>query len=1128
MNMKHFNLTKLIIGILLLTNLFGLPAIASSKGQPSDKSSEFEKIVESIETKYKVSITVDADAMNKEKDAKEKIENNSEKILESENIEGALDLLVEGTDLEYQKLRNDFYIIKLKKEKPQSSPEKKNDFQQESVTIKGQVTQKTDGTTLPGVNVFVKGTIIGASTDIDGNYEISVPESATTIVFSFLGFKTVEVPIDGQTTINVQLADDVFGLDEVIIAGVASATPRKNLSVSISRVDAKVLKEVPAYSAAGALQGKVAGVDIVHANGQPGSGASIRIRGSTSLTGDQKPMVMLDGNILYTNLADINTEDIESIEVVKGAAAAALYGSQAGNGVIVINTKRGKGRPGESSSIIFRQAVGTQQLAKQIELSDHHPYRLADDWQEYPYTRYEGIWYNDEGYPISGNRTLANGDSSYANQPYSKIINQQDEFFTQGLYNTTYLSFLGNSEKSNFMISYERNHQEGIILETNGYTRNNLKLNLDHVVSKRIKISTSNLFLTTNSDNPGSNATFNDLLFIGPDVDLTQKNPDGSDYLIKPDPWSIAENPLYPLKYRERTSKQMSFIGNVRAFLDIVEGLTFNVKYTYEYRNKQWDTYTPKGYLADYPSYYLGSLYKEAYYEFDQSFQATLHYNKQIKDFTTKAKLSYLYENSDYNDFWVTGREFSVSDVPQLDWTDPTKAALGSYEGQIVSISYIGIVDLDYKDKYLFSMQYRVDGSSLFGEESRWHPFYRISGGYRFTQDFTIPGIQELKVRAAYGGSGQRPGFNNQYEVWGGSGGYIVPGTMGNKNLQPSITREFEAGLDMEFLDMFYFEFIYADANTDGAIRLAPVPSQTGYSQQWQNVGDINSKVIEVTLGAKLFQNRKFTWDANLVFDRVRQTITNLNVPPYNTGPKNAFYFREGETFALLYGYQWLTSLDEMAMQLPEGQTIDDYIINSDGYVIPAGTEGTNAEIPIELDQDNDGLGDKVQIGNGNPKFNLSMTNTFNYKNFTLYFLLSWKNGGDVYNYTRQYTFRDLRAAEFDQYGKAPEEMKTIDYYSAFYKNTEINSYFVENGAFLKLREASLYYTFNRAQMSTILGGVVKTIKIGIQARNIFTLTNYSGYDPEVATGSDLTNYPFDDFGYPNFRTFSGSIQFTF
>jgi len=1125
--MKISKLRIVFTGLLVLLIILGIPGMEIVQGQVKKDEKELEKIIKTMQDKYKVSITLDADAVSLSSGMDEKLKTDSDLILKSDDIEGALQKLTEGTDLQFEKLRNDYYIIKAKKETIKTNPEKKNPSDEGEKIIKGKVSQKSDGSTIPGVNVYVKGTTIGVATSSEGFYEIRVPVTATTLVYSFLGFKNVEVSINNQNTIDVELSEDVFGLEEIIVAGVASETPRKNLSVSVTKVDSKLINEVPSYSAAGALQGKVAGVNIISANGLPGSGSSIRIRGSSSLVGDQRPMVMLDGNILYTNLADINTDDIESIEVVKGAAAAALYGSKAGNGVIVINTKRGKGT--DRSSVVFRQEVGFQQLAKQIKLAEHHPYKLADDWQDYPYTRYDGIWYNDEGYPLSGNRILVNSDKSYADQPYSKIINQQDEFFTQGLFNTTYLAFSGSSAKSNFMISYERNRQEGILIETEGYTRNNLKLNLDHNLSNKIKISTSNLFLNTFSDNPGSNSTFNDLLFIGPDVDLTVPNDDGTDYLITPDPWSIAENPLYPLKYRERTTKRMSFIGNVQANWDIVEGLKFDMKYTYEYRNVQYNTYTPKGYLSDKPTYLLGSLYKESYYEFDQNFQATLNYNKQIKDFTGKLKLSYLYENSDYNDFSVTGNEFAVADVPQLDWTDPTKATLGSYEGKIVAINYIGIVDLDYKDKYLFSLQYRIDGSSLFGEDSRWHPFFRVSGGYRITEDFKIPGIQELKIRSAYGGSGQRPGFNNQYETLGGTSGYFVPGIMGNKNLSPSITKEFEIGLDMEFLSHYYFEFIYSNANTDGAIRLAPVPSQTGYSQQWQNVGDINSQVFEATLGAKFFQNRKFKWDINLVFDKVSQEITHLiNVPPYNTGPYNAFYFREGETFAIMYGYEWLTSLDQMAEQLPDGKTISDYQINSDGYVIPAGTEGTNLEIPVILDSDNDGLADKVQIGDGNPRFNLSLGNTMNYKRFTLYFLLSWKNGGDVYNYTRQYTFRDLRAEEFDQSGKAESEKKTINYYSTFYKNTEINSYFVEDGSYLKLREASLYYTFDKDQLSSLTKDLIKSIRIGIQARNIFTITNYSGYDPEVASGADLSNYPFDDFGYPNFRTFSASLQLNF
>jgi len=392
MGNKNSYLSKLIITIIVSANILGFPVSASSFAQENTGDSDFEKIIESIEDKYKVSITVDADAISQKEEIQKKISDNSEKILNSDNIDEALKLFTSGTNLQYEKLRDDFYIIKLEEGATNVVPEKKNKFEGEKKKIKGNVTQKSDGSTLPGVNVFVKGTTIGVATDIDGNFVIDVPEDANTLVFSFLGFKILEITIDDQSTINAQLEEDVFGLEEVIVAGVASETPIRNLSVSVTRVDEKVIKEVPAYSAAGALQGKVAGVNVIHANGLPGSGAAIRIRGSTSLIGNQRPMILLDGNILYTNLADINTDDIESVEVVKGAAAAALYGSKAGNGVIVINTKRGKGKGTESTSVIFRQEVGFQQLAKQIELSEHHPYKLAEDWKEYPYTRYDGIW----------------------------------------------------------------------------------------------------------------------------------------------------------------------------------------------------------------------------------------------------------------------------------------------------------------------------------------------------------------------------------------------------------------------------------------------------------------------------------------------------------------------------------------------------------------------------------------------------------------------------------------------------------------------------------------------------------------------------------------------------------------
>jgi len=991
--------------------------------------------------------------------------------------------------------------------------------------ITGTITYKSDNTPLIGVNVVVKGTTRGAISDLDGKYQLKATKGET-LVFSYLGMKTIDKKVGDENTLNVVMEDDAFGLEEVVISGVASATPRKNLTVSVESVDADKLKDAHAASAASALQDKVAGLKVIKANGLPGSGAALRLRGSTSLIGNQSPMIMLDGNIISTNLADINLDDIESFEVVKGAAAAALYGSRAGNGVIVLRSKRGKKQKEGHSKVVIRTEMGFQQLAKKLDLATHHPYQLADDWEDYPYTRYANVYYYD-GKVISGSRLLT--ENGYADQPYRKIYDNQDLFYKKGQYHTEYIGIEGNENKSNFLISFENNRQEGILFNTGGYQRNNIKINLDRNITGKLKISTSNLLMKAKSNNPGSYKIFNDLLFMSPDVDLLQKNADSTDYKILPDPWGIAENPLYPLAYRDKTADRTSLIGNVKLSYFFLDWIDANAKYTYEYRDKNWTTITPKGYKVNNGQYKNGSLYKESYNRFDQNFQATINMNKKFNDLISKLKLSYLYENTHYEDYSVLGKDFIFEGIPQLNNTNPELASLNSYQGDIVSINYFFISDFNYKDRYLFSGLYRIDGSSLFGENVRWNPYYRVSGAYRVTEDFEIPFIDELKIRTSYGTSGQRPGFSAQYETWSISNGQASKRSLGNKNLKPSTTNELEIGINMDFLNRFSFEGTYSISDTKDAFAQAPLPSHYGgYPYQWKNVGTISSKALEMKLDMNLIKTNSFSWTSTLLFDRIRQKVTKLDIPAYKTGPLNSFYVKEGESFGIIYGYKWVRSLEEMANQLPEGASISDYVINSDGYVIPVGTEGTVNEIPILVDSDNNGLADKIKIGDGNPDFNLSMGNTFSFKGLNLYFLLAWKNGGNIYNYTRQYTFRDLRAEEFDQFGKPEDQKKTINYYSSFYKNTEINSYFVEDGSFLKLREVSLNYNLNPEFLHFSTGGFIKGINIGIQSLNVFTLTKYKGYDPEVASGSDLTNYPFDNFGYPNFRTYTASLKLTF
>ena len=1066
-------------------------------------------IIRKLEKKYKVFITYESQILN----SLNELDENA--ILNSKSLEDALSLLIKNSHLSFKKIRDDFYVII-------ESPQVKTDSIK---TISGKVYDENNFP-LPGASIVIKETNKGAATNLEGEFYIPVPASGKTLVVSFIGYDDYVVPIGNENSFNIHLNPSPIDIDEVVVSAVAGLTSTKKLTVTVAKINADRLNEAPASSAITSLQGKVAGVKITQAGGTPGSAASIRLRGSTSLTGDQAPLILVDGNIFESSLADINVDDIKSMEIVKGAAAASLYGSRAGSGVVVITTFRGNELKEGKTEIKIRNEYGVSSIAKKIELAKHHPYQLAEDYADFNYfTKYLGVRYDDDGNIIRGSRKL--DEDHIADNPYGIIIDNQDKFFNPGNYYTNYVSIANRSSKTNVFLSFENNKQSGILFATNGYNRQNLRVNVDHRINEKLKISTSNLLINVNSDNPGSNDSFFDLLFISPDVNLESLNEDGSPYKIEPDPWSIEENPLYPLYYRKRNSKRTSFLSNVIMNYSPFKFINLDAKYTVEKQFKHWSTYTPRGYLYGGGQYIDGSLYKEQYSSSFQTAQATANLHKIFNELVLKAKFSYLYEDESYYDFAVTGKNFLTADVPQLNNTNAEMSILNSYEGIIRAENIFGIVDLDYKDRYLFSALYRKDGSSLFGANQRWNDYYRISAAYRISEEFDIQGVDELKIRAAYGTSGQRPGFSNQYESWSINSGALQKSTLGNKDLKPSESAELELALDASFLNKFDLVLSYSQTDTKDAFALAPLPSHLGYPSQWKNVGTISSDAFEASLGMDLIKSKNFSWKMNLTFDRIRQKITKLNIPQYQTGPNSAFLISEGETMGAIYGYRWLTSLSEMELQLQSGQTIEDFALNSDGYVISAGTEGTINEVPILWDKDANGVADLDKIGDGNPNFNMGLSSSFSWKDFQLYALFDWKSGGDIYNYTHQYTFRDGTAIEFDQFGKAEEEKKTIDYYSTFYYHTALNSYFVENGSYLKLRELSAYYTLRTKGMDNFLNSI-SYIRIGIIGHNLFTLTDYSGYDPEVSSGSDLTNFPFDNFGYPNYRTYKFSIELKF
>ncbi|MES2829159.1 MAG: SusC/RagA family TonB-linked outer membrane protein [Bacteroidota bacterium] len=999
-------------------------------------------------------------------------------------------------------------------------------------TVTGTVTGADDKLPIPGVSVMVKGTKSGTLTGADGKFSIRA-SNGSTLVFTSIGYVTTEQTI-GSGSVNVTLTTNANELSEVIVTGVAAGTSREKLTISVTKLNAEQLNAVTATSIGNSLVGKVEGVRASQSSGAPGATSSIQLRGNNNLPGvGSSPLIIVDGIIYTGSLNSINADDVESMEIVKGAASASLYGSRAGNGVLAITTKRGRGLAVNTTSITVRNEVSISELDRKLDLATHHAYGLAADAGSFvgQYTKYNGVNY-PAGYRDSGFDPLITGTRGYdadhfADNDFGIVRDHQDELFKTGTNYTNYGAISTRSEKGNVFASFENNKQKGVVFQAPGYSRQNFRFNADYQLASWLKVSTSNLFATTANSSSGG---FWTAIIAEPDANLFQNFSDGQPYYLRINQFSGEQvNPLYANYKNENRSKNNTWLGAYTANVKFTNWLNADVSHTIEINNYDYRSYTPKNtWTNDASGYGGGSLILDNDKTNNQNTQATLNFTGKLPNLNIAGKLSYLYENRQYDYARAQGSGFSYNDIPQL--TNFTTTTANSSQEVEKAQNYFAIVSLDFMDRYLVDGMFRYDGSSLFGSEARWNPYYRISAAYRVSQDIKIPGIDELKIRGAYGVAGIRPGYDWQYFVYTLNGGQAEAVQQGNPFLKPSETKEAEVGLTVNFLQKFKFEGTYSNSKTVSQFENVPLfpVTNAGYSSGYINGGDIDSKTFEASLAANVISTPEFSWNSNLTFTRVRQKIEKLTRPPYlygatDGGGAQMFYIREGETYGAMYGNAWVKSLDQMGAQLPAGKTIADYVLNADGYVVDKGSEGTLNERAIRLKEGGAaGANWYGKIGDGNSDFNMGFANTFTYKGVSLYFLLDWKNGGDIYNSKGQWSTRDLRNGIVDQSGKAAGEKKTVDYYLNFYDVNNINAYWVEDASYLKFRELAIGYSLPKKMLDGAFKGVVKNLTAKVIGRNLFTITGYSGYDPEVGSVAE----PYDGINkYPNYRTFGFSLS---
>jgi len=992
----------------------------------------------------------------------------------------------------------------------------------------GRVT--TSGLPLGGASVGIPELGVGAVTSVDGQYNFTVAIGSragrtVTVMAKAIGYKPkiLAVPLAaGSVTKDFELERDVLNLEQVVVTGVSDATSTQKLGFSVGVVDAASMKEAPATTPLAALAGRIAGAEVsVGAGAQPGSEPSIRLRAATSMTGRQDPLVIVDGTITRLGLADINSQDIERVEVIKGAAASSLYGSDAANGVIQIFTRRGASLAEGQRMVNLRNEVGSSWIPKFLARNDAHEYEL-----------------NGSAFKLDATGNRIPKADRIADNPYPVYYDHMGDVFRSSLTMTNYLSIGERRGSTNFSASFENQKETGVLALLEGYSRQNFRLNVDHRFSDKLDVSAGTFYGRSKADQtPAFGSVLFGMRFLEPNIDINAENKDGAPYnaVIKQPPASgNVVNPLYALSQDENTVDRDRFTGTIKSRYRPMDWLTAEANFNYDQSAVNTKAFHPIGFLNSSGSPSSGNLFQGIGNNHTYNTGLTLTGIHSFGFMTNTTKAAYVYEDQIDNQVNVTATALTVPKVTEFsaaaqDAAHPVQP--GSFTRATRNVNYFAVTTFDIKDKLVLDGLVRRDESSLFGAEQRGATYHRLSAAYRVSEDYTLPGVDEFKLRASFGTAGLRPPWDAQYEQFAIVAGSPSKVTLGNPNLKPAFSREYEYGVNINFLQDFTLEYSFSDKTTSDQILNVPVSSATGYQNTWVNAGTLAGQTHELALGAILISKRDVFWRLNVAADRTRQKITELSVAPFLVGPNGVngagdgntkiFRIAAGQPFGIIYGSKWVRTAEDLATTIKAGGltgTASDYTLNEEGFYVASSAYHTVNERPLKF---RDSTGTLFDIGDVNPDFTLSMNSSFQYKTFTLNGVVSWSKGGKIYNYTRQWPFNEERDAVYDQRSKTQAERKPAPYYQAFYNNFDTNDYFVEDGSYVRLRELSAYWELPRAFTRSMRLANFQTARIGIVGKNLWTNTKYSGYDPDVSGpgGGNPFAYRVDYFTYPNYRT---------
>ncbi|MFP3591118.1 SusC/RagA family TonB-linked outer membrane protein [Chryseobacterium sp. SIMBA_038] len=986
----------------------------------------------------------------------------------------------------------------------------------------------------------------------------------------------------GQTTIKDTAKVGTKEIEEVVVIGYGKVK-KSDLTGAVASVSAKDLAATPAMNALQALQGRAAGLNIVTAGGAPGAGANVTLRGGASITQGTEPLYIVDGFQLDNALNVINPNDIESIDVLKGASAIAIYGARGSNGIIVIKTKTGKkGR----TTINYNSFMSFDMLSKKLDMVSN-----SEDYVKYQYelaqlsgkaTQWSNVFDNSLGTDTPGFYTGVYGriNNRYASAP---ALDWQERMLggTGTTQNQNVNISVGN-EKTQAYISYNYNKQEGL-LQNYSETRNSLRANINSELYKGIRVDFSSMF-NSNSTNGGGAYSGMKKILLQPITGGTKFTQDQlfntqtyGDYSGLDSSFDT-ENPYIETQASQSNRRFRSFVANAGVEFDFLKNFTFRTAGSYNWNNSKSTTFSDensRSFLTDPVNTGINGSIGNAE-SFRYQITNTLTFNKT---FAEKHRVSVLagqeavYQEAESNS--MTLIKFPFFNYGLYDIDNATVSNKNVDNSRYAISSFFGRVNYSYDDRYLLTATFRRDGSSKFGSDKKWGNFPSVAAAWRisqenFWQDSKINKIvNDFKLRFEYGITGNNDIGNSLYTTNlvlttypsdnnATNPAFTTSSTVGNKNLQWEEMKATNIGVDLAFFNnriKLTSEFYNNDINK----MLLPVglPVSTGYTTKYENIAVMRNRGMEFTLNSINVKTGAFRWstDANIGFNKSKVlALDGRDNRPFNAGGSRSgmvtYYAKIGEQLGDMYGYvyQGVYTTDDFT------QATNGTLTLKPGVVKPA--TGTPKPGDMKFAADNE-AGDQftrklVKIGNGTPDFIGGISNNFSYKGFDLAIFMKFSVGGDIYNATKQ------SLSPYALYQNVPTEFGN-NYYHLIDPNTgqattnlvrlkELNpnedsslwslsntntaniaypsSYYVEDGSYLRIAQLTVGYSLNKEFLQRI---AVTNARIYVTVNNLATITGYSGYDPEVAAASGVAITPgYDTSSYPRSRSYVLGINLTF